>query len=107
MSRVLLKTEFPPPSEPRGEGISRARAHLFAEASQALATHEVKHDESEPMGQVLARMDEVLPPPEHYRWLVTPNEHLAGYAPIEYVDADDLDPIRELLDEMPPVESGR
>lgn len=82
---------------PPEQGISRAKAHLLAEGSHWLATGEVFHDESEPMGRVLARMDRVVPVSEHYEWLTSPQDDLDGHRPMDYIDAGELAPLEELL----------
>lgn len=96
MSRHPASTELPIP-EPPEQGISRAKAHLLAEGSHWLATGEVFHDESEPMGRVLAHMDRVVPLTEHYEWLTSPHAGLAGHRPMEFIDADQLEPLEALL----------
>lgn len=76
---------------------------MIAEGATWLATGGSAHDESEPMGRVLARMDEVVPCFEHYDWLMTPREDLDGKRPMDFVNADELEPLQALLDAMPEV----
>jgi hypothetical protein len=89
-----------PTPEPPKEGISRAKAHLLAEGSHWLATGEVFHDESEAMGRILAQMDEVVPHADHYQWLMNPRDDLDGYRPMDFIDAGQLEPLKNLLDGM-------
>lgn len=99
MSRHAASSELPVP-EPPEHGISRAKAHLLAEGSHWLATGEVFHDESEPMGRVLARMDQVVPLTEHYEWLTSSRDDLGGHSPMDYVDAGELAPLEEVLKKL-------
>lgn len=102
VSTVAPKSELPAPPDPQREGMSHAAAHMMGEALQADADRgHVTHVESEPMGRVLARMDQVLPRAEQYDWLMEKKEELGGYRPIDYVDADDLEPVQQLLNDMP------
>lgn len=96
-----IRPEHPAP-EPPPEGISRGKAHLLAEASHWLATGQIVHDRREPMGRVLTRLGEVVPTSRHLEWLMAPNDDLAGHRPMDYIDADELVPLEELMAQMHP-----
>lgn len=99
MKRHAASSELPFPKPPE-RGISRAKAHLLAEGSHWLATGEVFHDESEPMGRILARMDQVVPLGEHFDLLISSHERLGGHRPMDYINAGELAPLEALLDQM-------
>lgn len=89
--------------DPPAEGISRAKAHLLAEASHWLATGRVAHDTNEPMGRVLAQLDRAVPLVDHLAWLMWLMElraELGGYRAMDYIDADVLEPLADLLAEI-------
>ena len=72
----------------------------MAEGSHWLATGEVFHVESEPMGRILARLDHLVPAANYMDWFFTPNPDLDGEAPLAYIDRDELEPLEDLLSEM-------
>lgn len=52
------------------------------------------------MGRLLARLDHVLPSEDYFEWLLRPNDELDGHRPMDYVDADQLEPLEDLVGQM-------
>lgn len=100
VKRSSAGPELPTPHPPE-RGISDAKAQLLAEGATWLATGRAVHDETKPMGRVLAQMEHTLPRETHLEWLLRPNEALDGHRPMDFVDADQLGPLEAVLAQMP------
>lgn len=87
-------------SRPPEQGISESTAYLLAEGANWLATGRTEHDLSKPMGRLLAQMDEVIAPEQQLEWLTSPHDGLDGHQPMEFVDADALEPLEQLLGDL-------
>lgn len=82
--------------------MSHTKARMIAEGATWLATGGIPpRDESELYGRVMNRFEVVLPARERRDWLTRPNEGLAGKSPMDFIDADELEPLEGLLDSMP------
>lgn len=99
MKRFTANPELPEPTPPE-RGISDAKAHLLAEGATWLATGRAVHDETKPMGRVLAQMEAAVPLESHMDWLLSPNDELDGHRPMDFVDADLLEPLEAVLEQM-------